>query len=71
MNLPLKCGFRLPELKPDRTANLLSSSAGRFGLQDDRLLWELPLQNFKTEWHHINDRAASLVLAALPPVSAR
>ena len=36
---------------PSHTLNLLlSSSAEEVGLQDDRLLWELPLpQNFKTD----------------------
>lgn len=53
---------------PDCTANLLSSSAGRFGLQDDRLLWELPLpQNFKTDGTTSMIRAASLVLCSFHP----
>lgn len=49
---------------PDHTANLLlSSSAGRFGLQDDRLLWELPHpQNFELDDTTSMIPAASLVL---------
>lgn len=49
---------------------LLSSSAEEFGLDDDRLLWELSLsQNFViARPHHINDgSSSSLVLGSIYP----
>lgn len=56
---------------PSNTLNLLlSSSAEKFGLHDDRLLWELSLsQNFVVaRSHHINDRgSSSLVFGSIYP----
>lgn len=59
-------------LTPNTFSRLLSSSAEKFGLHNDSLLWELSLpQNFVVaQSHHINDRSSSsLVLGSIYPRS--